>query len=263
MLSRLLRLPLIVGRLGVKSALTFIFAERLCSLLKYLGLLGSSFEYGLTSRLAVSPLWVRFASSDRYSFSQIFIDEEYGCVPSGLDPVLIVDCGANVGYASAYFASRFPSSSIIAIEPDQRNYAVLQRNVASYGTRVTTRRGAVWAHPCGLKVVRGMYRDGLDWSTQVRECEPGETPDVAGFDIETLLSETRAEQIDILKVDIERAERVVFGQASRSWLPKVKLIVIELHDDECRDAFLAALRDTGLRYSLSRSGEMTIAERVP
>ena len=68
--------------------------------------------------------------------------------------------------------------------------------------------------------------------------------------------------LPVLKVDIERAERVVFGPGSRTWLPKVKVIVIELHDDECRDIFLAALRGTSLRYSLSRSGEMTIAERV-
>ena len=49
--------------------------------------------------------------------------------------------------------------------------------------------------------------------------------------ISKLLQESGFEEIDLLKVDIEGAEKEVFGAADvDDWLSKVKVIMIELHD---------------------------------
>ena len=46
-----------------------------------------------------------------------------------------------------------------------------------------------------------------------------------------LLAESGFEEIDLLKVDIEGAEKEVFSAPDvDEWLPKVKVLVIELHD---------------------------------
>ena len=46
-----------------------------------------------------------------------------------------------------------------------------------------------------------------------------------------LLAESGFDEIDLLKVDIEGAEKEVFGAPDvDEWLPKVKVLTIELHD---------------------------------
>jgi hypothetical protein len=59
----------------------------------------------------------------------------------------------------------------------------------------------------------------------------------------TLMREVGIETVDILKVDIEGAERDVFSTCD--WMDKVKLLAIELHDrvrPGCSDAVNAAAR---------------------
>ena len=56
----------------------------------------------------VGMVYCRAHTSDLGVFRQIFIDREYRCLDDVQEPRLIVDCGANVGYASAYFLARHP-----------------------------------------------------------------------------------------------------------------------------------------------------------
>lgn len=60
-----------------------------------------------------------------------------------------------------------------------------------------------------------------------------------------LLKDSGFDEIDLLKVDIEGAEKEVFGAADvDEWLPKVKVIAIELHDrmkDGCSYEFFKAV----------------------
>jgi FkbM family methyltransferase len=44
------------------------------------------------------PLWCRPGSSDASAFYQIFILRDYTWLDDVLDPGLVIDCGANVGY---------------------------------------------------------------------------------------------------------------------------------------------------------------------
>jgi hypothetical protein len=57
---------------------------------------------------AIHRLWARTRSSDLHVFSQIFVEREYECL-NLFDGDLILDLGANVGYSSAYFLSRYPN----------------------------------------------------------------------------------------------------------------------------------------------------------
>jgi hypothetical protein len=66
--------------------------------------------------------------------------------------------------------------------------------------------------------------------------------------------------VDLLKVDIERAELSVFWRSAASWLHKVRNICIELHGKDCEDVFFDALKD--FDYELGRSGELTICRNL-
>ena len=185
-------------------------------------------------------LYARHGSSDLFVFRQIFIQQEYRCLEDVVDPALIVDCGANVGYSGAYFLNRYPSAKVVAIEPEKGNVMLCRKNLAPYGIRAEVLQAAVWPIRSHLRVVRGQYRDGREWATQVEECSP-EDGGMQGMPLTDILERSGHETIDILKVDIEATERVLFSRDFLPWLQRTRHIVIELHNQECVDVFHAAL----------------------
>ncbi len=220
--------------------------------------------YFLRPYRAIHPLQVRSDTSDIGVFSQIFIELEYACLDDLKGVEFIVDCGANVGYSSAYFLSRFPNCHVVAIEPDPNNFAMLQQNMAAYGNRVKTIQAGVWSHPARLVIADSPYRDGQAWSKQVRECTPDEESQIVGIDIATVLADAGRDRISILKIDVEGAEVVIFFNNYESWLNRVDAIAIELHDDSSfgsgTKAFHAAI--DGLNFEISHSGELTVCKRT-
>jgi len=54
---------------------------------------------------------IRLNSSDLSTFAKIFLNREYD-IPLAKEPKVIIDAGANVGYASAFFALQFPRAKI-------------------------------------------------------------------------------------------------------------------------------------------------------
>lgn len=49
------------------------------------------------------------------------------------------------------------------------------------------------------------------------------------------------DRIDILKIDIEGAESVLFSQDCHDWLSRTNCLAIEIHDEACRQAVLGAV----------------------
>ena len=214
--------------------------------------------YTLRSRASKYPLHCRLNSSDPYVFYQVFMEHEYAVLKDLKNVRLIIDCGANVGYSAAYFLTLYPEARLIAVEPDSNNFAILERNLKPYGDRVHLYMAGVWSHTTGLTVCRGTYRDGAEWSTQVRASLPGETPDVEAIDIGTLLKESGLDQIDMLKIDIEGSETVVFGENYEAWLRKTRNMAVEIHDDECERVFQAAI--AGYPYVVSRNENVVVCK---
>jgi FkbM family methyltransferase len=212
--------------------------------------------YRLLSKHTRYPLWVRPGTSDLDVYRQIYMEREYACLDGARDVRLVIDCGANVGYSSAWFLSRFPDCHVIAVEPDAGNFAMLERNVAPYGDRARLVQSGVWSRRTGLRIAEVPYRDGREWAVQVREADEGETPDMTAVDIGSLLAESGHRTISILKIDIEAAEQYVFADNYRGWIDRVDHLVIELHDQECQDIFFQAIR--GLPFKVSQSGELTV-----
>jgi FkbM family methyltransferase len=216
--------------------------------------------YCVRTRAARHPLWIRPGTSDLDAFRQVFLEREYAALGDVADVDLVVDSGANVGYASAWFLSRYASCRLVAIEPDPGNFALLQRNLAAYGDRVRLIRSGLWSRPCGLKISEAPFRDGREWSVQVRQSRPGETADLTAVDLGSLLAESGATRISILKIDIEGAERFVFAENYESWIDRFDALAIELHDDECQRVFGTAIR--GQPLAISQAQELTICRRV-
>jgi hypothetical protein len=80
------------------------------------------------------------------------------------------------------------------------------------------------------------------------------------MDITALLAESGFAHIDILKIDVEGAEMHIFAPECRDSLDKVEMIVIELHDVQCRGTFFGVPGPE--RFRLSVSGDLTVAKRL-
>ena len=243
-----------ISELGIWGALVYRFRR--------VSLRFPGSTYQLQPRHALHPLYLRQCSSDADVFQQIFIDLAYSPLFGLSDVQLVVDCGANVGYSSAFFLSHFPSCHVVAVEPDPDNFAMLQTNLLHYGRRVKLLHAGIWSHSTPLAISQGLYRDGRGWATQVRPCGSNEHADVEGIGIESLLLSSGFNRISLLKVDIEGAEAVLFRE-NNDWLDKVDAIAIELHDDsqfgKASDVFQLAMRGRGFEFS--HSGELTICRR--
>ncbi len=214
-------------------------------------------------RQVLHPIVARLrGSSDMETFDQIFLEEEYSCLRKLDEPSIVLDLGANVGFSSAYFLSIFPRARILAVEPDERNVAMCKLNLSPYGDRAQLLHGAVWSRPATLQVVTGAYGDGREWATQVVEVngEERSSATVHAWDVGSLIDMTGSSTVDLLKIDIERAEMSVFGESACSWLTRVRNLCIELHGKDCEAVFFAALKD--FDYELEHSGELTICRNL-
>lgn len=166
------------------------------------------------------PVFVRLRTSDLELYKSILLESEYD-YPVPFSPRVIVDVGANCGMTSIFYANKYPDAKIVAVEPEPSNYAALVRNAARY-SNIVPMHAALWNVNGQVEVFPGgpMKRK---WAFRVRTgagCRAVTLP--------TLMQETGMETIDILKIDVEGAEREIF--AGCDWMEKVRLLAIELHD---------------------------------
>ena len=208
----------------------------------------------LTSKILKYPVYARLCTSDVFVFDQIFVELQYRPLDAIEDPELIIDCGANVGYSSAYFLSRFPTSTVIAIEPDVANFAVLEKNIAPYGRRCIPLLGAVWPKD-ELLIASKPSRTNSEWEITVSPSKLGGTK---AYAIPNLIAMSNKNRVSILKIDIEGAEYELF-RANTDWLGQTDNIAIELHGKKCETTFLTAIKNQN--FAVSRSGELTICRR--
>ena len=171
------------------------------------------------------PIFIRKGTTDRAVLFAILIEGEYRNADYTKVPTTIVDAGANIGLTSVYFSNRFPQARILAIEPVQGNFDVLAKNVAAY-PNVQVFHGAVWPNQASLEISNpGSGSDSF--ILQASDGEPGEP-----FPVITMpqVMDMMGGSIDLLKMDIEGAEREVFSAGNLDWLAAVNAIAIETHD---------------------------------
>jgi FkbM family methyltransferase len=214
--------------------------------------------YSVRARGYPHPFALRPHGSDPAVFRQVIRDRGYDVLPPGREPAFIVDCGANVGFSSIFFLERYPNCRLVAVEPDPANFAVLVRNIAPYGDRAKAFNTGVWSHPARLRLSEDVYRDGREWARMVRECRSDEEAQFTATDIGTIFRESGADRIGLLKIDVEKSEREIFARDYESWIDKVDVIEIELHDDECEAIFHAAVKKANVPFEFRRAGELTV-----
>jgi FkbM family methyltransferase len=179
--------------------------------------------------------------------------------------------GANVGVAAAFFAAECGAGCVHCFEPVPHLVELLRENVAQfeacvvhdYGLSSTDGRMTITYYPAAA-AMSGLYADPEADSAIVRQCllnlglsEEDADAEVRGryqpvkleCELRTLsraLREEAIEGVDLLKIDVERAELdVLIGIADPDW-DRIRQVAAEVHDEGGRLATVAGiLEDRG------------------
>lgn len=194
------------------------------------------------------PIMARLGTSDVSVVLEIIQNHEYklaldhlrAAMPRPDAEPFILDLGANIGVSIRVWLARFPRARIVAVEPDAANLALAERNAAAAGggTGGASRVRFVQACVAGSdRNVRLERTGGVEQSWAFRMAEGGAAIGGTGQDAETipavsvptLLKEAGITgEIDLLKCDIEGAEREVF-ETCGPWIGRVRAMVVEVH----------------------------------
>lgn len=222
----MIRITKLFRLLGFFGALRFIWQRIMGRKLTTLRIKGADY-----------PITCRTAGSDIFCINQIFGNLELD-VDLGFEPKWIIDGGANIGTATIYYAQRYPDAMILAIEPDQTNYELLLKNVARF-PNVTAQRAAIWKTNATVSIANPTARP---WGYRVSDAQPSSIG-LPGMTIPALLDLAEMPQVDLLKLDIEGAETVVFSEGPMDWLKKCQAMLIEIHGPAAQKTVEAACRD--------------------
>jgi len=193
---------------------------------------------------------------------------------------VVLDVGANVGVAASFFASQCGAGLVHCFEPVAAVCDVLRENVRRLPACVVHEFGLSAANGSAEFVyyplsaaMSGQYADPERDRQAVRtvlmnlgvsEAEAEERVDdrwatvTVSCELRTLSSFMREEQlkrVDLLKVDVERAELdVLRGVGERDW-PKIRQVVLEVHDQHGRRSEVTRM--------LERHGFDVVTEQEP
>ena len=159
---------------------------------------------------------------------------------------LIIDCGSNVGVSVCYFKRIFPSSRIIAFEPDSEIFSVLKQNTRFFDpSEVEISNRAVWTEETNLS----FQSNGADGGRLQSQGEQSVSA--------VRLSDYLQTEVNMLKMDIEGAEKFVLPSIAEN-LKNVEHLFLELHVEEKEPELIEhtcqLLREQGFRYKIDTIG---------
>ena len=152
------------------------------------------------------------ASDILVQFREIILHEQYRFETTTAEPV-IIDGGADAGVSIAYFKWRYPTSHIIAFEPNPAMFKICQSNIQYNGwTNVTLL-------PYALSDTDGDAQFNVVESMPMASTLTDRLPNsVAVEDIQSMVVQTRRlssflnAEVDFMKLDIEGMERKVIDE---------------------------------------------------
>jgi FkbM family methyltransferase len=198
-------------------------------------------------------------------YADIFIDRVYGShgitLPAG---AVVFDVGANIGLFSLFAHLEAPGVRVHAFEPAPPVFRLLEANLARHGVAATAHNCALSNRAGTAELtyypkstgMSSLYADVEDEKAvleavlrnQLQRGEVELAPLLAHADdylaerfravrylcrlrtLSEVMAEAGIERLDLLKIDVQKAELdVLAGLEERDW-PKVRQVVVEVHD---------------------------------
>ena len=205
-------------------------------------------------------IYFRKKTKDKQTFKEIFNQNIYD-VKLPIIPNLIVDAGSNTGFASLFFKLKYPEAEIISLEIETDNVKMIRKNLKNFKDIEIIQKG-LFNKKAFFRIEDPYHATN---SFVIKEVTQNENYDTESITIDEILTSTKAETIDLLKIDIEGTEKELFEKNYENWLPRVKIIMIETHDrmipncsysvmkslNECNFILYTTTKETLVYYNLS------------
>lgn len=166
-------------------------------------------------------IWLRSHTSDVGVLCEQLAGHAYRALEDhDADVRTIVDLGANTGLVARWLLARYPKARIVCVEPEPGNVDMLRRNLARFNGRA-----AIVPHCVGaIERTTRLESSTGEWGYAMT----GDSGDVEVTTMDRLVRNHDLDRIDVLKCDIEGAEREVFGDCA-GWIDRVGFAVVECH----------------------------------
>ena len=174
------------------------------------------------------PIALRPRTSDLPTFDQVFLGLEYN-INFTFKIERIIDAGGNIGLAAIYFANKYPNAKITSVEPEKDNFKMCVKNTKNYNNVTPVQKALSNSNGEELYIKDSGLGSWAFTTVSKREGIP-ESNKVLTINIEEILNQNNWDIVDIVKIDIEGAEKELFDSNFERWIPRTKCIIIELHD---------------------------------
>ena len=185
-----------------------------------------------------------------HTYKDIFEKEIYK-FPAASDRPLIIDCGSNIGISVLYYKTFYPGSTVIAYEPDKRNFQLLSKNISDNKLQqVSLEETAVWVENGEISFAS----NAAEGSSITMANEGNDVIVVPAVRLADVLN--KYEKIDFLKLDIEGAEDKVVADCG-SLLSRIENLFLEyhgtIHETEKLTSILKTLSNCGFKVYLNNA----------
>jgi len=207
-------------------------------------------------------------SETQWLYEEIFVDQSY--LKHGItlkDGDCVFDIGANIGLFTLFVHEKYPNAQVYAFEPIPSVFELLHSNVVLYGLSThlfqyglsNQEKEAKFTFYPHWSSMSGLYADIQEdkattrakihnqselWTEHTDELLTDRfTSETITCQLRTLsamIRENAIQQIDLLKIDVEKSELDVLGGIEEEDWQKIRQIVVEVHD---RDDRLAQVVD--------------------
>ena len=170
-------------------------------------------------------------TSDEGTWHDVFDEDKAWHRPNKplVNPKVIFDLGAYVGYTTWDFKNQYPGATVIAVEPDKHNYHLLC---------VNTQRMKISKWNIAVGVSDGMG-DLKGTHYNAKQVTSGNNIPVLSLD--TIAKRLPFSYIDFIKFDIEGTEKEILKRNGK-WWSLTKKMKIEIHSpytvEECVEDLL-------------------------
>lgn len=184
------------------------------------------------------------------TYKEIFGTEMYKFSTDRKHPI-ILDCGANIGISTLYFAINYPTASICAFEPDETLFSILSKNIKdNHLANVTAYNDAIWTENCSLS-----FSNKGSEASQI-DITGSSATKVNAIKFSDFLS--KFEYVDFVKMDIEGAEYEVIKDCAIH-LNKIENLFLEYHgtadETEKLNTLLDIVKNAGFKVYIKMAAD--------
>jgi FkbM family methyltransferase len=180
----------------------------------------------------------RLNKGDLHSIREIWFENDYQLPFQNTSGVLL-DLGANIGMASIWLVKKYAFQSVIAVEPDPRNVALVRENFELNGINCQVLEAAI-----GPKEGTARFHFS-ELSNLGRLSEDGSPVNM--ITVDAIIKKFALSRFALIKIDIEGGEQGLFAGPTE-WLAQTDAMIMELHPEVDCSRLIQVAESQGFRY---------------